>query len=55
MKRAQSDSEFVETAFATEDVVEATPAQTAGADALACAFLDRAWPQPERQGSNQDS
>lgn len=54
MNRAQSDSEFLETAFATEDVVEATSSRS-GADALACAFLDKARQQPERLGSSQDS
>lgn len=55
MGRAQSDSEFVETAFTIEEVVEVNPSENLGDDARACAFLETARQPPANSGPSQSS
>lgn len=53
MNRTQCDSELVETAFTTEEVVEVTSEKIQGVDATSCAFLETAPREPE--GGEQPS
>ncbi len=55
MNRAQSDTEFVETAFTTEEAMEVVSTEIFGDDATTCAFLEKDQPPSERRGSRQPS